>query len=154
MHSTVCSYIKNCQSCQVNKRYSQKYGKLPAKLATITPWQSVCVDLIGPYMLRGKDGTEIDYMCLTKIDQASSWFEIVELPVVELTPTSHSKIQAKPNDKTKEAYFDKSLSTISTLVNRTWFSRYPHCQQIIYDNGSEFKLHFNRGCTGEFPTTS
>ena len=61
-------------------------------------------------------------------------------------PTSHRKIQAKPHDKTKEAHFDKSLSMISTLVNRTWFSRYPHCQQIIYDNGSEFKLHFETLC--------
>ena len=68
----------------------QKYGKLPAKLATITSWEAVCVDLIGPpYMLSGKDGTEIDFMCFTMVDPASSWFEIVELPVVELTPTSH-----------------------------------------------------------------
>jgi hypothetical protein len=35
---------------------------------------------------------------------------------------------------------------ISTLVNRTWFSRYPHCQHIIYDNGSEFKLHCEALC--------
>jgi hypothetical protein len=102
MRSTVCSYIKNWQSYYVNKRYSQKYGKLPVKLATITPWEAVCVDLIGPYMLHGKDGTEIDFMCLTMIDPASSWFQIVELLVVELSPTSHIKIQAKPHDKTKE----------------------------------------------------
>ena len=106
MCSTVRSYVKNCQSCQVNKRRSQKYGKLPTKLATITPWEAVGVDLIGPYTLRGKDGTEIDFMCLTMIDPASSWFEIVELPVVELSPTSQSKIKAKPHDKTKEAYFE------------------------------------------------
>jgi starvation-inducible DNA-binding protein len=65
MRSTVRSYVKNCRSCQVNKRRSLKYGKLPTKLATITPWEAVCVDLIGPYTLRGKDGTEIDFMCLT-----------------------------------------------------------------------------------------
>ncbi len=35
---------------------------------------------------------------------------------------------------------------ISTLVDKTWFSRYPHCQHIIYDNGSEFKLHFEALC--------
>ena len=39
------------------------------------------MDLIEPYNLKGKDGTEIDFMCLTMIDPASSWFEIVELPV-------------------------------------------------------------------------
>ncbi len=39
------------------------------------------MDLIGLYTLKGKDGTEIDFMCLNKIDPASSWFEIVELLV-------------------------------------------------------------------------
>ena len=116
MRSTVRSCVKNCRSCQVNKRRSQKYGKLPTKLATITPWEAVCVDLIGPYTLRGKDGTEIDFMCLTMIDPASSWFEIVELPVAELSPTSQSKIKAKPHDKTKEAYFYKSSSMISIFL--------------------------------------
>jgi hypothetical protein len=66
--------------------------------------------------------------------------------VVELSPTSQSKIKAKPHDKTKEAYFDKSSIMISNLVHRTWFSRYPHCQHVIYDNGSEFKLHFEPLC--------
>jgi len=146
MRSTVRSYVKNCRSCQVNKRRSQKYGKLPTKIATITPWEAVCVDLIGPYTLRGKDKTEIDFMCLTMIDPASSWFEIVELPVVDPSPTSSSKTRAESHSKTKDAYFDKSSSMISTLVNRTWFSRYPRCQHIIYDNGSEFKLHFEALC--------
>ncbi len=113
---------------------------------TITPWEAACVDLISPYMLRGTDGTEIDFMCLTMIDPASSWFEIAELPVVELAPTSHSKTKAETHNKTKDAYFDKSSNMISTLVNRTWFSRYPRCQHIIYDNGSEFKLHFEALC--------
>ena len=35
---------------------------------------------------------------------------------------------------------------ISTLVNKTWFSRYPCCQYIIYDIGSEFKLNFKALC--------
>ena len=39
------------------------------------------MDLIGPYTLKGKDRTEIDFMCLPMIDPASSWFEIVELLV-------------------------------------------------------------------------
>ena len=40
--------------------------------------------------LKGKDSTEIDFMCVTMIDPATSWFEIVELPVTEFnsaTPT-------------------------------------------------------------------
>ena len=35
---------------------------------------------------------------------------------------------------------------ISDLVNKTWFSHYPHCQYIIYDNGSKFTLHFEALC--------
>ncbi len=39
------------------------------------------MDLIGPYLLKSNNGIEIDFMCLTMIEPASSWFEIVELPV-------------------------------------------------------------------------
>ncbi len=42
----------------------------------MTPWKALCVDLIGPYTLNGKDGSSIDFMCLTMIDPATSWFEI------------------------------------------------------------------------------
>jgi hypothetical protein len=45
-----------------------------------------------------------------------------------------------------EPYFDKSSAQISNLVYKTWFHRYPHCQYIIYDNGSEFKLYFQSLC--------
>jgi hypothetical protein len=126
MHSIICSHVKNMQ----------KYGKLPAKLATITSWEAVCVNLIGPYKLRGKDGTEINFICLTMIDPASSWFKFVELPVVEPSPTSQSKIKSKLHDKTKEAYLHKSLSMISTLVNRNWFSRYPMTLEVSSNSTS------------------
>ena len=48
--------------------------------------------------------------------------------------------------ETKEAYFDKSSIMISKLVSKCWFSRYPRCKYVIYDNGSEFKLHFEDLC--------
>ncbi len=38
------------------------------------------MDLIGPYTLKGKGSTVIDFMCVTMIDPATSWFEIIELP--------------------------------------------------------------------------
>ena len=37
------------------------------------------MDLIGPYTLKGKDKTVIDFTCITMIDPATSWFEIAEL---------------------------------------------------------------------------
>ena len=34
----------------------------------------------------------------------------------------------------------------SHLFNKCWFSRYPRGKNIIYDNGSEFKLNFEALC--------
>ncbi len=41
------------------------------------------MDLIRPYTLKGKDKTEIDFMCLTMIDPETSWLEIIESLVVD-----------------------------------------------------------------------
>ena len=78
----------------MNKRRKPKYGKLPTKLAITTPWEALCVDLIGPYTLKGKDGTQIDFMCVTMIDPATSWFEIVELPLSLIFPRVHRGTRA------------------------------------------------------------
>ena len=82
MRSTIRSLTKSCRSCQVNKKRHLKYGHLPSKIIIKIPWRVLCVDLIGPYTLKGKDGTIIDFMALTMIDPATSWFEVVELPFV------------------------------------------------------------------------
>ncbi len=74
MCTTIWRYIKTCRSCQVNKRHSQKYGHLPPKLVIVTPWRVLCVVLIGPYTLKGKDGSRIDFICLTMFDLTTSWF--------------------------------------------------------------------------------
>ncbi len=83
MRTTVRSVTKSCKSCQVNKRRTLKYGHLPSRIVMSTPWEALCFDLVGPYTLKGKDGSAIDFMALTMIDPASSWFEIVELPLVK-----------------------------------------------------------------------
>ena len=119
----------------MNKRPKHKYGKLPTKKVITTPWSTLCVDLIGPYTLKGKDGSELDFMCLTMIDPATSWFEIVELPVIE-------KPLKKGGVIVDAETFDKTSKQIARLVNKLWFSRYPRCCNVIYDNGSEFKLYF------------
>jgi hypothetical protein len=80
--TTIRKHVKSCRSCQVNKRHSQKYGHLPPKLVIMTPRKALCVDLIGPYTLKGKEGSSIAFMCLTMINPATSWFKIVELPTV------------------------------------------------------------------------
>jgi hypothetical protein len=124
----------------------QKYGKLSAKLVVTNPWEVLYVDLIGPYTLKDKDGTHIDFMCITMINPATSWFEMVELPVSEpsfldnpMGTKGHKGNNACTN---KQPYFDKTSATVGTPVYRTWFCRYLCSQYIVYDNGSEFKLHF------------
>jgi hypothetical protein len=130
--TTILRYVNTCRSCQVNKRHSQKYGHLPPKLVIMTPWKALCVDLIGPYTLRGKGGSSIAFMCLTMIGPATSWFKIVELPTVDQEMTvplvgNGKKVTFSKNTKVAETYFDKSSAQISNLVYKTWSSRYPRC---------------------------
>jgi hypothetical protein len=116
----------------------------------MTLWRALYVDLIGPYTLKDKDGSSIDFMCLTMIDLATSCFEIVELPTVTklMVPTKGKgkKVTFADYSKVAESTFNKSSAQISNLVYKTWFSRYPCCQYLIYNNGSEFKLHFCALC--------
>jgi hypothetical protein len=83
------------------------------------------------------------------IDPATSWFEIVELPVLERPDVSTAKDKKGQKGKKipdKDPYFDKSSALIAKLVYATWCCRYPHCRNIIYNNGNEFKLHFQFLC--------
>jgi hypothetical protein len=64
-----------------------------------TPWEALCVDLIGPYTLKGKDGSAIDFMALTMIGPASSWFEIGELPLAKRLTTMKVNSKEKVSKK-------------------------------------------------------
>ncbi len=103
----------------------------------------LCVDLIGPHTLKGKDGSAIDFMALTMINPASSWFAIVELPLATRLTTMMVDGKAIVS---KELIFDKSSNQIARLVNKIWLCRYPQCHHLIYNNGLEFKLHFETLC--------
>jgi hypothetical protein len=135
--------VKNCHTCQVSKWHKNKHWKLPTELVITNTWEALCVALIGPYTLKGKDGIEIYFMCLTMIDLASSWFEIVKLPVttdVGIPIDTKGQKGTKTHNNTKLPYFDKSSGMICNLVNKTGFSRYPMCRYIIYDNGVNLKF--------------
>ena len=73
---TVQWNVKKNHNCQVNKHRQHKDGKLSTNLATNNPWEALFVAFIGLNTLKGKDRIQIDYMCATMIDQASSWFEL------------------------------------------------------------------------------
>eukprot|EP00804_Cyclotella_cryptica_P029544 CCRYP_020579-RA/>CCRYP_020579-RA protein AED:0.50 eAED:0.50 QI:0/0/0/1/0/0/2/0/225 len=94
------------------------------------------------YTLKGKDKTQIDFMCVKMIDPATSWFKIVELSVSQLDeldiPTgTKGQRSIDTHVQSKQPYFDKSSAT---------FSSYPCSQYIIYDNRSERKLNFETLC--------
>ncbi len=82
-------------------------------------------------------------MALTMINPTASWFKIAELPVVK---RSRQTVNGKELLIADEI-FDKTSERIANLVNKTWLcTRYPRCRHLIYDNGSEFKLHFEYLC--------
>jgi hypothetical protein len=82
-------------------------------------------------------------MALTMINPATSLFKIVELPLLRRLKTI--TVNGKESSIIEEI-FNKTSERIAQLVNKLWLSRYPRCRYIIYDNGSEFKLHFEYLC--------
>jgi hypothetical protein len=84
-------------------------------------------------------------MALTMINPATSWFKVVELPLVCQLKT----VTVNGKDLSIiEEIFDKTSEHIAWLVNKTWLSRYPRprCCYINYNNGNEFKLNFKYLC--------
>ena len=45
----VAKTIKTCPTCQKTKRSTKKYRHLPPKDPDAVPWETLCVDLVGPY---------------------------------------------------------------------------------------------------------
>ncbi len=82
-------------------------------------------------------------MALTMIDPASSWFETAELPIVKQL---HQQTVNSKELLIADEIFDKTSEHIAKLVNKTWLCGYPQCHHLIYNNGSEFKLHFEYLC--------
>ncbi len=140
MPTTIRSLTKSCRSCQVNKWQSQKYGHLPPKTIYTIPWECLCVDLIGSYTLKGKDNLQIDFMALTMINPASSWFKIAELPIVE--QLRWQTVNGKELLIADEI-FDKTSERIAKLVNKIWLCRYPQCCHLIYDIEVSLKFTSN-----------
>lgn len=95
----------------------------------------MCVNLIGPYILKDQDGKIMEFIYLTIIDPATGWFKMVELPVI-------SQLIEKDGKKSIKWTIDKSSAEVARLFNQQWLSCYPRAKYITYDNGSEFKLHF------------
>ena len=98
----------------------KKYGLLPPKLAEATPWDKLCVDLIGPYKIRRKGKVDLICRCVTMIDPATGWFEI-------------------------QQYDDKKSITVANIIEQEWFSRYPWPTQVtLTEEGNLLASIFRR----------
>ena len=117
METDVSKFTKTCPTCQRFKKSKKKYGKLPPKEVTMTPWETVCIDLVGPYTVTDRSGNDRILNAMTFVDPATGWFEIAEIP-------------------------DKTSARISQIFNSTWLARYPRPRKVIFDNGNEFKKDF------------
>jgi hypothetical protein len=75
----VVATCKKCLNCQLAKPTNQKCGKLPAKAAEENPWDTLCVNLVGPCKIEGKGKKDLKLWCLTMIDPAMGWFEMHQI---------------------------------------------------------------------------
>ena len=119
LRTMVIATCRKCNNCQMAKVTNQKYGKLPAKVAEENPWDTLCVDLIGPYKIQRKGKKDLVLWCLTMIDPATGWFEMKQIP-------------------------NKTAAEVADICETTWFTRYPLPQRITLDRGTEFMAEFAR----------
>ena len=97
------------------------------------------IDLIGPYSITAKQTqpggeikeVELRLTAMTMVDPATGWFETKEVAYYSIEDVINNK----------DNYIDKSSARISQLFNQAWLSRYPRPSKVVFDNGSEFKIH-------------
>jgi hypothetical protein len=95
---------------------------LPLKQSySLTPWERVDVDLIGPYKIKNKNGKTYSLLAMTMIDPATRWFEVVQIK-------------------------EKTAECAQTAFNDGWLSCYPRPLYVGFDNGGEFKAVFKGLC--------
>ena len=105
--------LGRCLTCQLTKKNKKNVGHLPPKQAEYQPWEALCIDLIGPYTIPRKGKKELTLHCMTMIDPATGWFEIVQIP-------------------------GKQADDIANILEETWMCQYPWSQKIICDRDKEF----------------
>ena len=82
------------------KTVKNKNGKLTANMAEETPWNKLCVDIIGPYKICRKQKEPLILKVVTMIYPITGWFEVTQ-------------------------YRNKKAMTIANLVETMWLVWYP-----------------------------
>jgi hypothetical protein len=77
---SIRQYVRRCNACQRFKRTQVQYSKLPPREADAVPWNTVAVDLIGPWpWIDPITGVEHQFNALTIIDVVTNYCEIIKL---------------------------------------------------------------------------
>ena len=63
--------------------------------------------------------------CLTMNNPAIGWFDMAQIP-------------------------NKTTAEIADITEKTWFTRYPLPQQIVFDRGTEFMAEFVKMCHNDY----
>ena len=63
--------------------------------------------------------------CLTKIYPDTGWFEMAQIP-------------------------NKTVAEIADINKKTWFTRYPLPQRIVFDRGTKFMAEFAKICHNDY----
>ena len=112
MKTMVENIVSRCDPCQRQKLVLRGHGHTAPREASAHPWQTVAVDLIGPWTL-SVGGYETSFQALTIIDMVTNLVELVRID-------------------------NKSSEHVTMHFENTWLSRYPRPLQCIYDQGGEF----------------
>jgi len=66
-----------CPTCQKNKKHSAKCRHLPAKDAETCPWETLCVDLIGPHAFKRTGKPDPSLWCVIMTNPATGWLKLL-----------------------------------------------------------------------------
>ena len=91
LRNHVLACVQTCDICQRYKKQNRHYGHLPTKATEAQPWETLCMDLIGPYQIQWKGKEPLWLQAVTTmIDPATGWFEVAEIPNQEfITVAEH-----------------------------------------------------------------
>ena len=99
LSKTVKNVCALCHTCQLTKTKTVKYGKFLAKKAKKTPWDMLCIDLMGPYKILNNN-KKLTLWALTMNDPSMVWFDMTSI-------------------ETKRA------DIIANKLETTWLTKYP-----------------------------
>ena len=103
IRTTVHDVSKKCPTCQRAKTTNHKYGKLPPIQDETNPWDTLYVDLIGPYTIPRRGKNLLKFWCPAMINPVTGCLEMAKIS-------------------------NKKATEIVDINGKIWFTRYPLSQ--------------------------